>query len=116
MVTSFRPKSPFLMDDATLLTVRPVSNLEELYNQWAEYRLEIVEERCKNMIKMLQARKRVGRKFDVEGTKGSIRGLIDILERTERELVDPDTHAVAGEGKVEDATERQRPVVKRKRI
>ena len=42
-VTSWRPRSPFVKDNSELRTVRPVSDLTELYYDFAEYRLEIME-------------------------------------------------------------------------
>lgn len=40
-VTSFRPRSPHVPDDTVLTSVRPVSDLSELYYDFGEYRLEI---------------------------------------------------------------------------
>jgi hypothetical protein len=50
MVTCFRPKSPLIKDETILTGVRGISNLSELYTQYSEYRLEILEERIRNMI------------------------------------------------------------------
>lgn len=87
MVTSFRPKDPSVPEDSILTTIRPVSDLRELYNQWTEYRIEIVEERCRRLVKKVRGRKRVGRDFDVEGVKGEIEELKNFLERTSDQLV-----------------------------
>src|SRR5579859_875349 len=38
MVTSYRPRDPHVKDSSVLTTVRPVSNLAELYEQWFRYR------------------------------------------------------------------------------
>lgn len=88
MVTSFRPKEPTVRDDSILATVRPVSDLNELYNQWTEYHVEIVEERCRRLVKKVRSRKRVGRDFDIGGVKNELEELRWILERTSREIVD----------------------------
>lgn len=112
MVTSFRPKSASLADDSVLLTVRPCSNLEDMYYQWSEYRLELAEERCRGLIKSLDARKRVGRKFDVEGTKADIAKLIKFLQDTADELVGPEVYKVPDESGTDEGC----PELKRKRI
>src|SRR5579859_2680291 len=50
MVTSFRPKDPRVRDDSVLTTVRPVSKLEELYEQWFRYRSEVLKKRCEDRV------------------------------------------------------------------
>lgn len=99
MVTSFRPRDPVVADDSQLLTVRPVSDLNEMYNQWTDYRVELVEERCRRLVKTLRERKHVGRDFDVTGVKGQLAELIKFLQKTADEIVDP------AEYKVEDGDE-----------
>ena len=54
MVTSFRPRSARMPDDTVLTTVRPISDLGELYHQFAEYRLEILEERVRQQLRELR--------------------------------------------------------------
>ncbi|KAK8070355.1 hypothetical protein PG997_010558 [Apiospora hydei] len=54
MVTSFRPRNPIVRDDTVLTTVRPISNLPELYNQFCEYRLEMLEERVRGQLRLLR--------------------------------------------------------------
>ncbi|KAI1394407.1 uncharacterized protein F4822DRAFT_439967 [Hypoxylon trugodes] len=51
MVTALRPKSPFVRDETILTGVRGISNLAELYPQYTEYRLEILEERFRAKLK-----------------------------------------------------------------
>lgn len=105
MVTSFRPKDATLADDSRLLTVRPVSDLNETYYQWADYRVEIAEERCRRLVKGLRARKHVGRDFDVTGVKNQLRGLIEFLENTGSEIVDPSRYSVGAKGEEEEVGE-----------
>lgn len=45
MITSFRPKSPFVKDESVLTGVRPISNVSELYAQYTGYRIETLQER-----------------------------------------------------------------------
>ncbi|KAK4238811.1 hypothetical protein C8A03DRAFT_43480 [Achaetomium macrosporum] len=57
MVTAFRPKSPFVRDETILTGSRAISNLDELYSQYTEYRLEVLEERF--LAKLKEERRRV---------------------------------------------------------
>ncbi|KAI1735033.1 hypothetical protein F4680DRAFT_436717 [Xylaria scruposa] len=69
MVTSFRPKNPLVRDDTVLVGVRGISNIDELYTQYTEYRLEVLEERLR--LKMKEERKRqvAKRSFDIAAMK-----------------------------------------------
>lgn len=87
-MTSFRPKEPTVPDDSVLTTVRRISDLNELYSQWTEYRVEIVEERCRRLVKKVRERKRVGRDFDIGAVKRELEELKKMLERTSGEIVD----------------------------
>lgn len=86
-------------DDSVLTTVRPISDLNELYSQWTEYRVEIVEERCKRLVKRVREHKRVGRDFDVAAVKSELEELKKLLDRTSGEIID--------EGKVKDKVSEQ---------
>jgi hypothetical protein len=87
MVTSFRPKSAFIKDDTVLTTVRPISDLTELYSQYAEYRFEMLEERIRAQLKDIRERRRAHR-FDTKATKAFIREQKAFLESMLKELVD----------------------------
>ncbi|KAI5783557.1 hypothetical protein EDC01DRAFT_663554 [Geopyxis carbonaria] len=102
MVTSFRPRDPMMAEDSHLLTVRPVSDLDELYHQWSEYRLELVEERARRLVRRIRERKRVGRGFDVWGVKKDIQALSDFLKETEANIVDPEEYRVKDETEEEE--------------
>jgi hypothetical protein len=90
MVTSFRPKSAFVKDDTVLTTVRAVSDLSELYSQYTEYRLEILEERIRAHLKEIRDRKRANRRFDTGATKRFIAEQQNFLAAITREVVDED--------------------------
>ncbi|CEL53963.1 hypothetical protein RSOLAG1IB_06746 [Rhizoctonia solani AG-1 IB] len=47
MVTSYRAKDVMLKDESILTTIRPVTNLNELYYEWSTYRLDLLSERFK---------------------------------------------------------------------
>ena len=69
MVTSFRPKDPFKADDSVLETVRPISNLSELYFEFSEYRMAVLEERIRKQLAAIRERHRGGKSFSSEEFK-----------------------------------------------
>ena len=69
MVTSFRPRCPALPDDTVLTTVRAISNLSELYYQFSEYRLEILEQRIRDQLKLMRESNRGGKKLNTTQLK-----------------------------------------------
>jgi hypothetical protein len=60
MVTSFRPRHPRIRDDTVLTTVRPISNLSDLYGQTVEYQLENAESRIRHMLKNVRDSMKAG--------------------------------------------------------
>ena len=86
MVTSFRPKSPFVPINERLATVRPVSDLRQLYYQFAEYRLEVLQKRVERELEKLRAKGPLG--FETRRAKQGLRGLWSMLARTDAELVE----------------------------
>ncbi|CAO2649048.1 Nn.00g099970.m01.CDS01 [Neocucurbitaria sp. VM-36] len=87
-VTSWRPRSPFVKDDTELRTVRPVSDLNELYYDFAEYRLEIMEQRCRRAREEMRVRRQDGRTFDTTGHKSFLAEESAFMQRTSQELVE----------------------------
>ncbi|KAL2793116.1 hypothetical protein BJX66DRAFT_339174 [Aspergillus keveii] len=69
MVTCFRPKSPLIKDETVLVGVRGISDLSQLYTQYTEYRLEILEERIRHRMKQEREREIAKRPFDVPDVK-----------------------------------------------
>ncbi|KAK0647609.1 hypothetical protein DIS24_g7587 [Lasiodiplodia hormozganensis] len=69
MVTAFRPKSPFVKDETILTGSRPISNLSELYGQYTEYKLQVLEERIRDRLKAEHHREVDARPFDIQGTR-----------------------------------------------
>ncbi|KAI0135356.1 hypothetical protein F4814DRAFT_19247 [Daldinia grandis] len=88
MVTSFRPRCPTVRDDTVLTTVRPISNLLELYNQFSEYRLEILEERIRQQLKELREINGTGRKVATRKLKAFFEEQEKFLAHMNREMVD----------------------------
>jgi len=89
-VTSFRPRSAFLKDDTELRTVRPVSDINELYYDFADYRLEMMMARIEQERKEIAARRRAGGKFDTLAHKMFLMNAIAFVEQTDGEIVEED--------------------------
>lgn len=88
MVTSFRPKSPYVCDETVLTGVRPISNLSELYSQYCEYRLEVLEERIRARLKRERRREHGKRPFDIAGMNEFLAEQKDFLEAVMKELIE----------------------------
>lgn len=88
MVTSFRPKHHTYRDDTVLTTVRPISNLSELYYQFSEYRLEILEERIRNQLKTMRDAQRSGRKVNTKFLKAFLQEQEMFLAHMNKEMID----------------------------
>ncbi|KAL4950246.1 hypothetical protein BDW69DRAFT_202299 [Aspergillus filifer] len=100
MVTSFRPRDSLIKDDTVLTTVRPVSDLGELYLQFAEYRFDMLQDRFRYANKLMRDQQRAKRPFDTRRLKRFIREQIDFLEHMDKEIIEDDK-VVAG--KVDDS-------------
>ncbi|KAI9818226.1 MAG: hypothetical protein M1827_000851 [Pycnora praestabilis] len=96
MVTSFRPRCPMQKDDTVLTTVRPISNLSELYYQFSEYRLEIMEERIRAQLNDLRARRRGLKQVDTKALKQFFAQQEAFMAHTNKELVEEE-NVVKGE-------------------
>ena len=101
MVTSFRPKSPHLRDDAVLTTVRGISDLSQLYYEFGCYRLEILEERIRAQLKKTRADHALGRRTDTRALKAFLKEQEEFLAHTNGEIVQ-DEDVVSGHQPVMD--------------
>ena len=90
MVTSFRPRCSALPDDTVLTTVRPISNLPELYFQFSEYRLEILEERIRDQLKFLRESSKGGKKLNTTRLKNFFREQEIFLAHMNKEIIEDD--------------------------
>jgi hypothetical protein len=88
MVTSFRPKSALMPDDTVLTTVRSISDLSELYFQFSEYRLEMLEERIRGRLKDMRERKRARRSFSTTKFKKFLKEQETFLAKMNKEIVE----------------------------
>ncbi|KAI8935666.1 hypothetical protein NX059_007190 [Plenodomus lindquistii] len=90
-VTSWRPRSAFVKDDTSLRTVRPVSDLSELYYNFAEYRLDVMEQRIRAAREDMCCCREGGQKFNTAGHKAFLTESVAFLQHTDREIVDMDS-------------------------
>lgn len=90
MVTCFRPKSPFVKDETVLVGVRPISDLSELYTQYTEYRLEILEERIRAKLKSERQRKVAQRPFNISDMRKFLQEQKEFLESMLEEIIELD--------------------------
>jgi hypothetical protein len=88
MVTCFRPKSPHVRDETVLTGVRSISHKSELYTQYTEYRLEILEQRIREKLKNERYREKSNRPFDAADTKGWLLEQRRFIESMLEEITD----------------------------
>lgn len=87
MVTSFRPRSPTIRDDTVLTTVRPISDLSDLYGQAVEYQLENAETRIHQMLKNVRDSMKAGA-TDVASIKAFLEFEIQTMQHLNNEVVE----------------------------
>lgn len=93
-VTSFRPRSPHIKDDSVLTTVRPISDPSELYYEFGEYRLQILEERIRVKLKRLREARRADKRCNTRALKEFLREQSAFLNHTDQEIVEEDKFTV----------------------
>ena len=86
LVTSLRPRSPFLPDDSNLNTVRGISDVPELNYQYATYRLEILRARIEDRLAKLRRGHDSGEKADTRVLKAFLAEQEDFLSRMNIEI------------------------------
>lgn len=84
-----------MRDDTVLTSVRPISDLSLLYGQFAEYRLEMLEERVRAQLKKVRERRSSGKRFDSKAVKAFLQEQEDFIAHTNNEIV-PEDQVVAG--------------------
>lgn len=76
-----------MRDDSSLETVRGISDLNELYFQFGEYRLENLEERIRAKLRDIRKRKNAGKDFDTDAFKAFLTESEAFLHHTNNEIV-----------------------------
>ncbi|CAH0051643.1 unnamed protein product [Clonostachys solani] len=90
MVTAFRASSSEVRDDTNLKLVRPISNIDELYNEYAQYRFRILEDRFRGRRERADQSISIKAPFDVKETRAFIREQIEFLEQMEEQVMEED--------------------------
>ncbi|KAE8381646.1 hypothetical protein BDV26DRAFT_289283 [Aspergillus bertholletiae] len=88
MITSFRAKSPHVRDESVLTGVRPISNVLELYTEWSEYRLKVLEERIRAQLENERQRQLGQRPFNILDMKTFLVQQREFLDATIAELIE----------------------------
>ncbi|KAF1992252.1 hypothetical protein K402DRAFT_366323 [Aulographum hederae CBS 113979] len=88
MITAYRPRDPMLQDDSVLTSIRPISNLSEIYFQWSDYRLEVLEERIRALRKVMWIQHSLGRDTDTKRVKAFLRDQEEYLTQTNKEIIE----------------------------
>ncbi|KAK2609154.1 hypothetical protein QQS21_002236 [Conoideocrella luteorostrata] len=88
MVTCFRPKSPLAKDETVLTGVRAISYKSELYSQYFEYRLEILEERIRAKAKAEKLRERAAKSFNTAEARDWLMDQKEFIEAMLYEITD----------------------------
>ncbi|KAI0130488.1 hypothetical protein BJ170DRAFT_620291 [Xylariales sp. AK1849] len=109
MVTSFRPRCPKVRDDTVLTTVRPISDLQELYHQFSEYRLEILEERIRQQLKLLRDANSSTRRIATSKLK-------DFCKEQERFLAHMNQEMVDDEAVIKGSVEQAHPAERKENV
>jgi hypothetical protein len=88
MVTAFRPRDPTLNDSSVLTTIRPITEPSQLYFQWTEYRIQVLQERLQRMLKDLQQQHYNEKPTDVKAVKKFLQQQEEWLYQTNKEIVE----------------------------
>jgi hypothetical protein len=87
MVTSFRPRSPHVLDDSSLKYITRIADTSELYYQYSSYRLQILEDRIREARKQLDANHEAAKRTDVSKLKDFLQDQISHLAVTSENIV-----------------------------
>lgn len=85
-VVSMRPKDPTRPDTSTLRTVKPISDVDELFRQWADYRLDVISKRAQAMKEELALTKGRPARETHELAKKWVEEQIEYLQATVKEM------------------------------
>jgi hypothetical protein len=69
MVTSWRPKSPLVSDQTVLAGVRGITDQNELYYSFSEYRFSNMAARFQEERRKVLERRKTGLDYDIDGTR-----------------------------------------------
>lgn len=91
MVTAFRPKDPFVRDESILTGSRVISDINELYPQYMEYRLQNLEERFRRAL-LQEKRRQVERKrFDIPAMRAFLTEQLEYIQTSLDEVYESES-------------------------
>ncbi|KAF4120100.1 hypothetical protein GMORB2_3511 [Geosmithia morbida] len=90
MVTCFRPRSPAVRDETVLVGVRAISYKSELYTQYTEYRLELLEEQIRAKQREERDRQVAKKDFDIQGMRAWLAERRDFIDSMITEIEEED--------------------------
>lgn len=70
--------------------MRIISDLSELYYDFGEYRLEMLEERIRAQLKQMKAARRAGKKCDTKALKKFLKVQEAFVRHTDTEMLEED--------------------------
>jgi hypothetical protein len=73
-------------DSSVLTTIRPISDLSELYYQWTKYRVEVLLERLRKTQEVLDHRHGANKPTDIAYVKNFLQQQEKWLSATNREI------------------------------
>lgn len=85
-----------LPDESVLRTVRPVSDLDQLYAEYARYRFEMLQKRLEDQIKAI----RQAGGFDVQAVKAFLKESVEFLAHTDTQIVEKE---LVKEGEIDNS-------------
>lgn len=77
-----------IKDSSVLTTIRPITNLSDLYFQWTEYRTKVLQERLRRMLEVLQEQHSAGKPTDVKKMKQFLQEQEEWLAITNKEIIE----------------------------
>ncbi|KAL2066744.1 hypothetical protein VTL71DRAFT_2816 [Oculimacula yallundae] len=86
-ITSFRPRDPLVRDDTRLTTIRPISNLVDIYTQVEDYQLENLKARIDAELAIMRRDKGGGR-YDSTRFKAFAKEAVRYLQHLDQEIVE----------------------------
>lgn len=87
MVCPWRARDPLVRDETILTGSRAISNLDELYPQYTEYRLELLEERFRTKLKGERQRAALRKPYDLDDIRAFLTEQKEYLETTLDHLI-----------------------------
>jgi len=87
MVTSWRPRSPHVRDETVLTGVRAITNQNELYYSFSDYRFRNMELRFQAAHQRVQANRAAGLEYNIDAARAFLEEQRDTIALLLQEIV-----------------------------